>query len=103
MKTMAVVAAVVAAMVLGAQFITIFVTQPIGALPDGATVIVTRGSRMMFIDSPDGWCERNNGGVSLPCRGAAMAGVAEHRKILLRLPYSSTLYSISTGGRFYDR
>ena len=83
--------------------ITIFVVPPIGALPEGKTVIITRLNKTEFIDSPDGMCERIQGGVSLLCRGMVMGAVIEKSTILLRLPYSSWLYSISTGGKTYDR
>jgi len=82
--------------------ITIFVVPPIGALPEGKTVIITRLNKTEFIDSPDGMCERIQGGVSLLCRGMIMAAVIEKSTILLRLPYSPWLYSISTGGKVYD-
>lgn len=83
--------------------ITIFVVPPIGALPEGRTVIITRLNKTEFIDSPDGMCERIQGGVSLLCRGMTMGAVIEKSTILLRLPYSAWLYSISTGGKTYDR
>lgn len=83
--------------------ITIFVVPPIGAIPEGKTVIITRLNKTEFIDSPDGMCERLQHGVSLLCRGMTMSAVVEKSTILLRLPYSSWLYSISTGGKTYDR
>lgn len=83
--------------------ITVFIIPPIGALPEGKTVIITRLNKTEFIDSPDSICERIQGGVSLLCRGMAMGAVLEKSTILLRLPYSSWLYSISTGGKIYDR
>ena len=83
--------------------ITIFVVPPIGALPEGRTVIITRLNKTEFVDSPDAMCERIQGGVSLLCRGMAMGAVIEKSTILLRLPYSSWLYSISTGGKQYER
>lgn len=83
--------------------LTIFVIPPIGALPEGKTVVITRLNKTEFIDSPDGMCERIQGGVSLLCRGMAMGAVIEKSTILLRLPYSSWLYSISTGGKTYTR
>lgn len=89
--------------VLAYTQLTVFVIQPIGALPEGRTVIMTRLTKMEFIDSPDAMCERMQGGVSLLCRGMAMAAVVEKATILARLPYSSWLYSVSTGGKSYDR
>jgi hypothetical protein len=82
--------------------ITIFVVQPIGALPEGRTIIITRSANTDFIDSPDGLCDRIQGGVSLMCRAIAMSTVIGKSTILLRLPYSSWLYSISTGGKTFE-
>lgn len=83
--------------------VTLFVIQPIGALPDGRTIVITRLNKTEFIDSPDAMCERIQGGVSLMCRAMAMGTVIEKSSILLRLPYSSVLYNISTSGKSYDR
>lgn len=83
--------------------ITLFVIPPIGALPEGRTVVITRLNKTEFIDSPDAMCERIQGGVSLLCRGIMMGAVVDKATILARLPYSSWLYSISTGGKSYDR
>jgi hypothetical protein len=101
-QTIALVIVAVLAVTIYTQ-ITIFVVPPIGALPEGKTVIITRLNKTEFIDSPDGMCERIQGGVSLLCRGVIMGAVIEKSTILLRLPYSSWLYSISTGGKEYDR
>lgn len=83
--------------------ITILSVPPIGAVPEGRTLIVSRLSNMTFIDSPDAMCERAQGGVSLLCRGIALATVAGKATIYLRLPYSSFLYEISTGGKTYSK
>jgi hypothetical protein len=88
---------------IGAQFITLFVIQPIGAIPEGRTIIITRLNTMHFIDSADAWCERKMGGVNLLCRGLVTAKVAKEATILVRLPYSAALYEISTNGKAYDR
>jgi hypothetical protein len=105
MKTKHTVALVIAAVLMVVIYtqITIFVVPPIGALPEGKTVIITRLNKTEFIDSPDGMCERIQGGVSLLCRGMVVGAVIGKSTILLRLPYSSWLYSISTGGKTYDR
>lgn len=73
----------------------IIVIQPIGAIPDGITVIMIGVSNVNFIDSPDAICQRTQGGVSLLCRGATAAALARSGTILMRLPYSETLYSFS--------
>lgn len=83
--------------------LTIFVIQPIGAIPEGKTIVILRLNKTEFIDSADAMCERIQGGVSLLCRMAALGGVAKNSHVLLRLPYSETLYQISTGGKTYDR
>lgn len=83
--------------------LTIFVIQPIGALPEGKTLVITRLNKTEFIDSADAMCERIQGGVSLLCRMSVLGAVAEKSQVLLRLPYSETLYQISTDGKAYDR
>lgn len=100
--TIALVIAAVSVVIIYTQ-ITIFVVPPIGALPEGRTVIIARLNKTEFIDSPDAMCERIQGGVSLLCRGMVMAAVIEKSTILARLPYSSWLYTISTGGKTYER
>ena len=100
---------IVALVVLAVTFIviytqiTLFVIPPIGALPEGKTVVITRLNKTEFIYSPDAMCERIQGGVSLLCRGMVMGAVVNKATILARLPYSAWLYSISTGGKSYDR
>lgn len=105
MKTKHTIALVIVAVLMVVIYtqITIFVVPPIGAIPEGRTVVIARLNKTEFIDSPDGMCERIQGGVSLLCRGMVMAAVIEKTTILVRLPYSSWLYSISTGGKTYDR
>ena len=83
--------------------ITFFVVQPIGALPEGKTVVILRMNKTNFIDSADAMCEREMGGVSLLCRGTMIAAVVNKGTILIRLPYSKILYNISTGGKEYGR
>lgn len=100
--TIALVVVAVTAIVIYTQ-LTIFVVPPIGALPEGRTVVITRLNKTEFIDSPDAMCERIQGGVSLMCRGMVMSTVIGKATILVRLPYSSWLYGVSTGGKHYDR
>jgi hypothetical protein len=64
--------------------ITIFAVPPIGAVPEGRTVIM-------------------QGYVNLICRGMTMGAVVNATTILARLPYSETIYKISTGGESYTR
>jgi hypothetical protein len=88
---------------LAATQITFFIVQPIGAVPDGRTVVIWRLKTMKFIDSADGWCEREVGGVNLLCRAGVLGKVGSEGVIIARLPYSETLYLWSTGGRTYSR
>lgn len=83
--------------------LTIFVVQPIGALPQGRTLLITRLDNGAFIDSPDAMCKRIQGYVNLLCRSMAVVAAGNNSIILLRLPYSEWLYKISTGGETYDR
>lgn len=82
--------------------ITIFVIQPIGILPEGKTLIISRLNKTQFIDSADAMCERMQGSVNLFCRIGALGAVTSNSTIFMRLPYSSWLYSISTSGKEYD-
>jgi hypothetical protein len=83
--------------------ITIFVIPPMGALPDGKTLVIGRLGKTEFIDSADAICERLQGGVSLICRGITLGAVLKNSHTIITLPYSDWLYSISTGGKTYNR
>jgi hypothetical protein len=78
--------------------ITIFVIQPIGAVPEGKTLVILRLNKTNFIDSADAMCNREMGGVSLFCRAMTVASVVEKSYILMKLPYSEFLYKYSTNG-----
>lgn len=103
MKKSILVALVIAAILttVTCTQITIFVIPPVKALPEGKTVIITRTDKTKFIDSPDAMCERTQGGVNFLCRGMAMDIAIENSTTLMRLPYNSWLYGISTGGKTY--
>ena len=83
--------------------ITIFVIQPIGAVPEGRTLIILRLNDGKFIDSADAMCVRRQESVNLLCRAVVLGAVGENATILVRLPYSETLYLKSTGGKSYSR
>ena len=102
-KKVVVLVIIAVTIVLMYSQLTLFVIPPIGALPEGRTVIITRLNKTEFIDSPDAMCERIQGGVSLLCRGTVVSAALDQPAALPRLPYSSWLYSISTGGKSYDR
>jgi len=79
-----------------------FVIQPTGALPKGTTVWYWRyGTGLPFISSADGFLVDTQGGVSLLGRRFVLASLAELivQLKIASLPYSKTLYLISTGGR----
>jgi len=80
----------------------VYSIQPIGALPDGATVVYWRALGEPFFDSPDATCLRIQDGVSLLCRMAAMMRAPTDR-IVLRLPYQEWAYLASTGGVSFER
>jgi len=83
----------------------IFTIQPIGALPEGVTIIYSqRGPEMPFFSSPDRMCLDIQGSVSLMCRGMTIAAAGElFDRIIIRLPYIEWAYLRSTEGRVYDR
>lgn len=80
----------------------LYSVQPIGAIPQGGTVLVWRQGGEPFFNSPDGTCLRVQDGVSIMCRLAAM-GQAPVDRIILRLPYQHWAYLASTGGREFER
>ena len=83
-----------------------FVIQPIGAIPDGVTIMYFRiGLNVPFISSPDGILIDNDQDVSLLARMIIMGKFGEivNERKLVRLPYSQTMYLISTGGKEFDR
>jgi hypothetical protein len=82
--------------------VTVFVIPPIGAIPEGKTLVISKLNKTNFIDSADAMCERISGGVSLLCRGMAMGAVLEKSTIYMRLPYVHSLYLISTNGATYE-
>jgi hypothetical protein len=92
----------VVVVLLASTQLSIVVIQPIGALPEGRTLVVSRLTNTKLVDSPDAICQRLQGGVSLLCRAMVMGEIAEEATIYLRLPYSKRLYSLSTDGAEYE-
>ena len=102
-KLLTVTFVLVATLFIASRFFTIFVIQPIGAIPDGKTVIIKKmADDMPFIDSADAMCKRRTGGVSLLCRGMALAQISK-AEIYARFPYLEWLYLVSTGGEKYNK
>lgn len=83
-------------------FCGVYSIQPIGAVPEGSTLVIWRGDGEPFFNSPDAMCLDRVGSVSLLCRGMAMANGPRDR-IVLRLPYQRWAYRLSTGGLEFDR
>jgi hypothetical protein len=83
--------------------LTIFLIQPIGAIPEGRTLIIWRTGKLHFLDSADAVCIRETGGLNLLCRMAVLGAIAKADTIIVRLPFSETLYLITTDGRRFDR
>src|SRR5262249_15597056 len=84
-------------------FVGIYTVQPIGALPEGITLVVWRASNEPFFNSADGTCLRIQGSLSLLCRTLAMAAAKPPERIIMRLPYGEMAYLWSTGGRAFER
>lgn len=83
-----------------------FVIQPIGAIPEGKTIVFWRvGSNMPFISSADGLLLEADQSVTLIGRGVILGAVADimEGRIIIRLPYMDFLYKISTGGKEFSR
>ncbi|OHE63890.1 MAG: hypothetical protein A2001_01630 [Treponema sp. GWC1_61_84] len=86
-------------------FTGLLVIQPIGAIPEGATIWYSRtGLNVGFVVSPDGELGKK-GGVSLMGRAMMMMVLQDLTKdrVIAKLPYSKTLYLISTGGTEYGQ
>ena len=88
-------------------FLGVFVVQPIGAVPDGVTIVYVRfgSANLDFIESPDSLSKKTTGGVSLFGRAVAAGAFmkAKQEDILFRMPYFKFLYLISTGGEEYEK
>ena len=84
------------------RFTGFFVVQPIGAVPKGVTIWYVRSnSKLSFIESADGMMLKEYGSVNLLGRAIVMASFMENMedKIILKLPYQSWMYKISTNGK----
>lgn len=83
----------------------VFTVQPIGAIPEGITIIYYgRSSKLSFFSSPDSMCLDMQGGVSLLCRAVALgASVPLLERKIVRLPYQEWAYLLSTGGSTFGR
>ena len=102
-KKLIILISIVIILIVAYSQITLFVVQPIGAVPTGKTLVILRLNKTNFIDSADAMCVRETGSLNLMCRGMMMSAVVNKSKILMKLPYSKFLYEISTGGKEYTK
>lgn len=79
-----------------------YTVQPIGALPDGVTLLIWRNSDEPFFNSPDAFSLERTGGVSLFTRALAIK-YAPVDRIILKLPYWEFAYLQSTGGIRFEK
>jgi len=101
-KLIILISTVIISIVIFSQ-ITLFVIQPIGAIPEGRTLVILKLNKTKFIDSADAMCVRETGGLNLLCRGVMIAAVTNKSTILMKLPYSEFLYNLSTDGHQYSK
>jgi len=77
----------------------VYVQNPIGLVPEGATVWMFKPDRLLtnipFICSTDGMSNQAEVGINVFTRMAAMLIVVKSGYKIVRLPYSETLYKIS--------
>ena len=107
-KRVLVIVVVAIMLAIGLTYITIgvFVIQPMGALPEGATVLYWRVStNLPFISSADGLLLDTGSEVSLLGRAIVMGTIGSivvERKIG-SFPYSRTFYLLSTKGKEFEK
>lgn len=94
---------IIAISVFAYNKITIFTVQPIGAIPDGVTIVMWKKGDMRLFESPDGLCMQRVGSVSLLCRMTMLGNAIDEDNVLIRLPYSEYAYLKSTNDRKFDR
>ncbi len=90
---------VLLAAVVGAFYVfdlRVLVIPPIGAIPEGATLVVKGVPGLRIIDSADAFCFRQ-GTLNLLCRAGVLAAVGQRAEdtIVLRLPYMAWLYQLT--------
>lgn len=83
---------------------SVFSIQPIGAIPDGATVIMFKPDRLLmqgkfdFLESVDHLQYKNSGEVTLLGRMMFLGIALKSSFVIVKLPYFETLELISNGG-----
>ena len=102
-KTILLISVLAIALILIATQVTFFAIQPIGAIPEGVTLVMLRGTGTQLFDSADAMCMRIQSGVSLLCRGLVIGQVSKNGTVLFKLPYLEFIYSLSTGGAQFEK
>lgn len=72
------------------KLFTIFVSAPEAGVSDGSVMIVARGAKMNFIDSPESLCQRM-GTPSKSCRKTALRFLEANDKVYYRFNYTDKL------------
>ena len=108
MKNKILIGIIVSAIVIlmGYASLGIFVIQPIGAIPGGASILYLRiGTSLPFISSADGFLLKTTGSVNLFARALVMAKLSEPvlANKITTLPYSKVLYLYSTNGVEFEK
>lgn len=88
------------------KFTGFFVIQPIGAIPEGATIWYFRNdTNLGFVESADGLMLKREGYVNLLGRMIVLGKVLEELddKRICKLPYMNWMYLISTKGQSFER
>lgn len=97
---------IIALVLLFRMFCGIFVIQPIGMLPEGATIVYFRTElNLPFIASADGILDKSGAGVSLFGRAMLIGKLAQQLKDkeIVRFDYSETFNLWSTNGKTYEK
>lgn len=70
------------------NYITIFSIPPIGALPEGATIVIWKDERMEFLDSAEWMCLRIEEDSSNICQFKYLSMVMQGPDPILKLSYT---------------
>lgn len=79
--------------------VRVFIIPPMGALPDGRTLVISGLPNLNLVDSVDARCVHVKGPdlATGLCRAAVLGTVGQHWKILARLPYVGLLDDVAQG------
>lgn len=107
MKKLIISTSIIAMLIMFWATTFVLVIQPIGMVPKGVTVWMFKPDRLFtsihFIESADGLTLRTSGYINLLGRGIALIALGNSGDKIMRLPYSKTLYQISTNGIILEK